>query len=159
MNIKRKPKSVKNIEIAKIHIGASKLGMKRPGDDSAYRDMLWSVARVRTSKDLDSTGRENVLKHLRGCGWNDTSPPGTRKAKSGNKQAGYIRFLWNSLAAGGHLDSVGEPALRAFVEHQSAPYHPQKVGYSAPEMLPTGVASRVIEHLKQWCERLKVPTR
>jgi hypothetical protein len=158
MNAVRKPKSTKAIEIAKIHIGATKLGLIKPGDKSVYLQMLWSVACVKTSKDLDASGRAKVLAHLRGCGWNDSSPPGTRKP-GGNKQAGYIRFLWSGLAAGGHLANTGEPALRAYVEHQSAPYHPQKVGYSAPELLPTGVASRVIEHLKQWCERLKVPTK
>jgi hypothetical protein len=42
-----KPKPVDLTELAKIHIAADQLGLNKHGDDSAYRDMLWSIARVR----------------------------------------------------------------------------------------------------------------
>ncbi|MGB1762984.1 gp16 family protein [Alloalcanivorax xenomutans] len=52
-------------ELAKIHIGRDQLGM----DDDTYRDMLWTVARVRSSSELDAWGRAKVLEHYRALGW------------------------------------------------------------------------------------------
>jgi phage gp16-like protein len=52
-------------DLAKIHIAIKDLGM----DDDAYRAMLWTVARVRSAKDLDAHGRSKVLHHLRSVGW------------------------------------------------------------------------------------------
>lgn len=156
MVAKRRQFSGRNIELAKIHMAAGALGLIRPGDDTAYRDMLWSVGRVRSSKDLDTGGRQRVLAHLVGCGWQDTSSP--QRRMSGTAQTAYIRFLWDGLKNAGQLKDSSEHALRAFVVHQSAPYHPQKAGYSAPELMPPRVAQRVIEHLKHWCKRTGVAT-
>ncbi len=47
-------------ELAAIHIARQQLGM----DDGTYRDMLWTVARVRSAADLDYAGRQRVLDHL-----------------------------------------------------------------------------------------------
>lgn len=156
MTAKRRPQSPRNIELAKIHMAAGALGLIKQGEDSAYRDMLWSLARVRSAKDLDTAGRQRVIKHLRSCGWVDTSP--TKRPATGNRQAGYIRHLWECLHRTGQLEDGTERALRVYVEHQTKPYHPQKVGYSAPELLPSRVAQRVIEHLKHWCKRTETPT-
>lgn len=54
----------RRIELAKIHLGAKQLGM----DDTTYRDMLWTVARVRSASLLDKFGRGMVIKHLARCG-------------------------------------------------------------------------------------------
>lgn len=62
-------------ELAKIHIAAKDLGMDR----EAYEAMLWTVGRVRSSKDLDAAGRARVLDHLKACGF---------KAKRGRPHAG-----------------------------------------------------------------------
>lgn len=149
----KKPKSGRNVELGKIHVAATQLHMIQPGDDSIYRDMLWSVARVRSAKDLDNTGRLRVLQHLKALGWVDPNPYVRRSAETGRPQVQKIRELWHALGAAGELHSPGDDGLRAFVRHQSAPYHPDKVGYDAPELLPAAVAQRVIEHLKQWCRR------
>lgn len=55
----------KNAELAKIHIAKKDLGL----DDDAYRTLLWTVARVRSAKDLDEYGRRAVLDHFRARGW------------------------------------------------------------------------------------------
>lgn len=144
----------RNIELGKIHMGAAALRLIQPGDDSAYRDMLWSVARVRSAKDLDNAGREKVLTHLRNSGWVDSKP--FVRGQGPKPQVQLIRKLWAALGKAGHLDSPTEPALRAFVKKQSAAYHPQKIGYDAPELLPPRVAQCVIEHLKRWCKRTGV---
>lgn len=52
-------------DLGKIHIAKKQLGM----DDETYRDMLFTIARVRSAKDLDAQGRQAVLKHLRACGF------------------------------------------------------------------------------------------
>lgn len=144
--------SGRSIELAKIHMAATALNMIQKGDDSTYRDMLWSVARVRSAKDLDDQGRERVLAHLRACGWVDTRPF-VRRRQTAKPQVGLIRHLWKALGDAGQLENPAESGLRAFVKHQSTSYHPQKVGYDAPELLPPRVAQRVIEHLKHWCRR------
>lgn len=55
----------RNAELAKIHCAKRDLAL----DDDAYRQMLWTVARVHSAKDLDEHGRRAVLNHLRSRGW------------------------------------------------------------------------------------------
>ncbi|MCC7484570.1 MAG: regulatory protein GemA [Burkholderiales bacterium] len=52
-------------DLATIHLGKKALGL----DDDAYRDMLWTVARVRSSADLNHEQRQAVIAHLRRCGF------------------------------------------------------------------------------------------
>ena len=146
----------RKIELAKIHMAAAFLNLIQKGDDSLYRDMLWSVARVRSAKDLDDAGRAKVLAHLRSNGWTDSKPQPQTPANGAKPQVQLIRKLWAALGSAGELEAPTEAALRAFVKNQSAPYHPQKIGYDAPELLPPKVAQRVIEHLKHWCRRTGV---
>lgn len=145
----------RNAELAKIHIAATFLHMIQPGDDSAYRDMLWCVARVKSAKDLDDAGRDRVLAHLRACGWVDPKPFVRRGRATAKPQVAKIRALWSALGDAGQLENPTDAGLRAYVRHQSAPYHPQRCGYDSPELLPPTVAQRVIEHLKHWCRRTK----
>lgn len=51
-------------DLAKIHLAKKQLGMS----DDAYRAMLWTAARVRSSSELDEHGRRSVIEHLRKCG-------------------------------------------------------------------------------------------
>jgi phage gp16-like protein len=57
----------RNVELAKIHIAKNQLAL----DDETYRNMLWTIARVRSAKDLTSDGRRRVLDHLRSRGFKD----------------------------------------------------------------------------------------
>lgn len=69
--------AVRKRELAKIHIGAKQLGMD-PQDaspESDYRRMLWTVARVRSARDLDAAGRRAVLDHLRALGFRPARRP------------------------------------------------------------------------------------
>lgn len=139
-----------------IHIAAQQLGLIRVHDDSAYRDMLWSVARVRSAGKLDTAGRDAVLRHLVHCGW---QRPGRKKSSRRypkGSQAALIRHLWTRLHQADAVQDNSDRALRAYVRKQSAPHHPQQVGWDDPALLPKPVAGAVIEHLKQWCERLEV---
>jgi phage gp16-like protein len=66
-----RPDTLRNRELAMIHIGAEQLGMdtKDKNPDSDYHTMLWTVARVRSAGDLDFTTRKRVLEHLRSRGF------------------------------------------------------------------------------------------
>lgn len=151
MKAARKFTPARNRELAMIHIAAERLHLIAPGDDSAYRQMLWSVGRVHSAKDLDQAGRDAVLRHLRACGWEDSRRrPSPYKKGS---QAALIRHLWTRLAQARVVEDGSDRALRAFVRAQSAPHDPNRRGWDDPRLLPRTVASAVIEHLKKWCAR------
>lgn len=65
-----RPAQPRSSALAQIHIAKKQLGL----DDDAYRAMLWGVARVRSSKDLDHAGRTAVLEHLKKCGFKSAPP-------------------------------------------------------------------------------------
>lgn len=64
-------------ELAKIHIAKKQLGL----DEDTYRDMLWTVARVRSSSELDHAGRKTVLDHLKARGFNSQTKPSVSNVK------------------------------------------------------------------------------
>ncbi len=61
-------------ELAKIHIGAKQLGLSKDDGDpengklSSYESMLWTVARVHSSADLDEFGRKKIIDYMIKCG-------------------------------------------------------------------------------------------
>ncbi len=58
-------RDARNAALAQIHIAKQQLAL----DDEAYRAMLWTIARVRSAKDLDDAGRRAVLAHLKARGF------------------------------------------------------------------------------------------
>lgn len=74
-------------ELAKIHLGAKQLGMDR----ETYEACLWTLARVRSARDLDAGGRAAVLDHLRACGFRPapaTTPRPGRPHNIGSEDRG-----------------------------------------------------------------------
>lgn len=63
--MKRYPTEQRRRDLAAIHAAKRDLGMA----DDAYRDILWTVGRVKSSADLDQAGRNRLLEHFRSCGW------------------------------------------------------------------------------------------
>ena len=55
----------RNRDLAAIHVGKKHLGL----DDATYRDMLFTIARVRSAAELDHAGRQAVLEHMRKRGF------------------------------------------------------------------------------------------
>lgn len=55
----------RNTDLAKIHIAKARLGMP----DDQYRDLLWTIGRVKSAKDLDWAGRQRLLDHFKACGF------------------------------------------------------------------------------------------
>ena len=67
-------------DLARIHIAKKALGL----DDSAYREIMFAVARVRSSAELDFTGRKRLIDHFIRCGWSGSKPA----AKAANSRVG-----------------------------------------------------------------------
>lgn len=83
----------KRREIAQIHIGRQYLGM----DDETYRAMLWTVARVRSSTELDHAGRKQVIDHLKALGWKPSFSSG-RPPVEGSKNKALLGKIEALLA-------------------------------------------------------------
>lgn len=128
---------IRKNELAQIHIAKAALQM----DDETYRAMLWTVARVRSAKDLDWTGRKRVLDHLVKCGWKNTNKlprdPVSRK----------VRSLWLSLRDSGAIQDSSERALRVFVKRTCR--------VERLEWLDGRQAETLIEALKAWLARVE----
>lgn len=134
----------KKREIKLIHVGWAQLAkLDSSLDDDAYRAMLWSVARVKSSTELDFAGRRKVLDHLEACGFKRTKPQPRKLAD--DPQSKKIRALWLELHAAGKVRNPSESALAAFVKRQT--------GRDALQWLNSREASAVIEELKKWLVR------
>lgn len=154
-----KPKSPRHMDLGRIHQGAAALGLIRDGDDSAYRDMLWTVARVRSARDLDAHGRGAVLRHLERCGWQQPRRPG--RGKSGyepGSQAALVRWLWAELFRAGHVTANTDQALRRYIA-QHAGLERRGVDELAPQHLDRREIDQVIRELKSWLKRPVAPDR
>lgn len=136
--------NTRNRELAQIHIAKKDLGL----DDETYRAVLFTVARVHSSADLDFHGRNAVLRHFKARGW--INKP-ARKAKisrplASDDQSRKIRALWLELHAAGAVADPSEAALASYVKRITT--------VDALQWLTTAQASRVIETLKKWLDRL-----
>ncbi len=68
-------------ELAAIHVAKKQLGL----DDGTYRDMLWTVGRVRSAGDLDHAGRQAVIEHMRRRGFMRVQPAAEPPRDHGKK--------------------------------------------------------------------------
>ena len=146
MNI-RMAKPANNLrtrELAQIHIAKKQLGL----DDDTYRAVLFTVGRVHSAADLDYHGRQAVLRHFKSRGWKNKP---ARKAKTSrplasDDQSKMIRGIWLELHAKGAVNDSSEAALASYVKRIT--------NVDALQWLTTAQASRVIETLKKWLDRL-----
>ena len=135
----KKP-DARNSELAQIHIAKKDLGL----DDETYRAMLFTIARVRSSGELDHAGRAKVLDHLKKCGWK----PKTSQMKSrpsDDPQINMCRALWLQLHTEGKVYNPKEEALQRYAQRQT------KV--ARLEWLNSKQMNTVIESLKKWLDR------
>lgn len=139
---KRNGTQLRNAELAQIHIARAQLGI----DEDTYRAILWTVARVKSAKELDWTGRKALLEHFRSKGWKPAPPKTAKAAKpvSGG-QEGMVRALWSELHA---ADKVRDPSDAALGSWLARNKWPQRV-----EWLNSWQLERAIEALKKWLER------
>lgn len=118
-------KDRRSTELAKIHLGAKQLGL----DDDAYRAMLWTVARVRSARDLDEGGRRAVLEHMKARGFK-TRRKG-RPTPSDDRGALLAKIDAQLAAAGRDRDYVERGMLRRML----GPEAPARLDWCTPEQL------------------------
>lgn len=134
----------RNNDLAMIHIAKKDLGL----DDDTYRSMLWTCARVHSSKDLDYAGRIAVLQHLKARGWKQKSPAKAKQKAplAREPQQKMIRGLWLELHLIGRVLDPSEQAISRFIKNQTK--------IDRIEWLSSTQASRLIEQLKSWLARV-----
>ncbi|TAM05608.1 MAG: regulatory protein GemA [Paraburkholderia sp.] len=125
-----------------IHVAKRDLNMH----DDSYRSVLRQIGGKASAADLTVPELEKVLEHLKRCGFKVRSSKGTRR-QADDAQSRMIRGLWLELAACGAVQNRAEEALAAFVKRMT--------GVDALDWLSSAQASRVIEHLKRWRDRMK----
>lgn len=133
-----------NAHLAKIHIAKKQLAM----DDDTYRAMLKSIAGVESSKDLSVPKAMKVLAHLERCGFK--AKPASKaktRALADDAQSKMIRGLWLELADMEIVRDRSEAALASFVKRMTK--------IDALQWLSSKQASQVIEHLKEWRDRVQ----
>lgn len=115
-------------ELAKIHLAAKQLGFDR----TTYEAMLWSIARVRSAKDLDEAGRRAVLEHLKARGF---KPKRKGRPAPANDRAPLI----------GKIDALLGDRPRAYAEgilkHMYGDTAPGRLEWANPEQLRKVVAA------------------
>lgn len=139
---RRNGTQLRNAELAQIHIARAQLGI----DEETYRAVLWTVARVKSAKDLDWTGRKKLLEHFRAKGWKPAPPKHAKAAKpvSGG-QEGMVRALWTDLHDAGKVRDPSDAALGAWLTRNRWP--------ERAEWLSSAQMTQAIEALKKWLAR------
>jgi len=132
-----------------IHVAKRDLAM----DDDTYRALLVTSTGHDSSSRLSSTELNQVLAHMKRRGFKvrhaTHKPKPARKpsrALAQSPQDKKIRALWLSLHKHGIVHDASEAALAAYVKRIS--------GIDALQWLDIDQASRVIETLKQWQDRI-----
>jgi len=135
-------------EIRLIHVAKRELAL----DDETYRAMLWSVARVKSSSELDWTGRKKVLDHMKARGFKikiGGNKPANRSADDKrDKRYGKARKLFSLLAEAGEVTHNTDTAFNAYIKRQTAMEHWR--------FLNGFQINTLIESLKTWCDRAGV---
>lgn len=119
-------------DLARIHIALKELGL----DDDTYRAVLRERYHTESAAELSEWQAADLLDLFRQKGW--------RPASFG--QRGLIQVLWHRLESAGAIGQPGPTAMAAFLEHAT--------GKNDPRRLTVREASRVIEMLKKWGERV-----
>ena len=120
-------------DLARIHIAKKELGL----DDATYRGVLWHRYHKESAANLSPREAADLIELFRQKGWRPVS----------FAQLGLIHVLWRKLGEAGALEHFEEGALASFVEHAT--------GKSDLGRLTVREASRVIETLKKWLERVE----
>ena len=137
--------ATRNNDLALIHIAKAQLGIP----DDQYRDMLFTIGRVRSSKDLDPAGRQRLIDHFKKCGWSMRPKAG---GKAPSEWAFVFRLTQSCQPLGkklfrlaqriGALQSPPLPVMpRAWAEAILAQMRGQRAAGGAPVAAPLEMAS------------------
>ncbi|WP_289115996.1 regulatory protein GemA [uncultured Psychrobacter sp.] len=138
----RTPNKPKLIQF--IHIAKSQLKL----DDATYRHMLTEQTGKDSCSKMSKSELVVVFEHLKSLGFKTTPAKSAGKvAQADDAQSRKIRSLWLTLHDLGAVRNASERALAKYVERQT--------GKSALQFISTEDASRVIETLKKWQQRVE----
>ncbi len=124
-----------------IHVAKRDLAL----DDETYRAVLLRIGGKESSSDLAIAKLQMVLEHLKRSGFKVRSNP-SKRPLADDAQSKMARGLWLQLANMGVVRNASEEALAAFVLRMT------KV--AALQWLSSDQASQLIEHLKEWRQRI-----
>ncbi|ERL56174.1 gp16 family protein [Psychrobacter aquaticus] len=142
MTNKRTPTVPKLIQI--IHIAKNQLDL----DEATYRHMLTEQTGKSSTKQMTKSELVTVFEHLKTKGFATKPAKSVGKLKQADDpQSKKIRSLWITLYELGAVRNSSELALAKYVERQT--------GKSALQFVNTTDASRIIESLKQWQQRVE----
>jgi phage gp16-like protein len=130
-------------DLAAIHVAKKALGW----DDDTYRDVMFAVVGVRSSAELDFTGRRRFLAHLADCQRREQQAAGGPKLHPAVKtelspKQRLMWSLWMRLADAGLVEHRTMTALMAFAKRQT--------GVDRLQWLQPAQTDLVIESLKKW---------
>lgn len=129
-------------DLAAIHIAKKALGW----DDDHYRDVMFVVCRVRSSGDLDFTGRKRFLAHLQACGWTGLAATSTgRPRRPWSAKQKLVWALWQQLADVKLVSDRTARGLNSWVKRQT--------GVDRLDWLNEPQLALVIESAKKWLDR------
>lgn len=129
-------------DLAAIHVAKKALAW----DDDTYRDILFTVCRVRSAGELDFAGRKRFLAHLRACQVQTgiKAPVAPEKTPWGPQQR-LLWALWQQLADAGLVNDRSRTALQAWATRQT--------GVARLEWLTSAQRDLVIDSAKRWLSR------
>jgi phage gp16-like protein len=130
--------------ITLIHVAKKDLGL----DEDTYRAVIEQTTGQQSLKELSIDQLNAVLNRLKASGFT-VKPKDQSLKQADDGQSRMIRHLWLLLHNAGEVRNPSELALAKYVEKQ--------VRVSALQFLSTDKASKVIERLKQWCDRKDIP--
>jgi len=126
-----------------IHVAKRDLAM----DDDTYRALLVSCTGQDTSTHLTDAELNKVLAHMKRRGFKVRHAAGkSKRPLAQSPQDKKIRALWLTLHKMGAVRDPSETALAAYIKRIT--------GVDALQWLDIQQASRVIETLKQWQDRI-----
>lgn len=129
-------------DLAAIHMAKMALAW----DDGMYRDIMFTVCRVRSSADMDFTGRKRFLEHLRKCQQQmGIAPRGDFKPAPWSPPLRALWSRWQQLADAGLVHERSRDALQAWVKRQT--------GVDRLEWLTTHQLDALLASAKLWLAR------
>jgi phage gp16-like protein len=129
-------------DLAAIHMAKAALGW----DDDMYRDIMFTVCRVRSSAQMDFTGRKRFLEHLRKCQQQmGLAPRGDFKPAPWSPPLRALWSRWQQLADAGLVHERSRDALQAWVKRQC--------GVDRLEWLTTHQLDALLASAKLWLAR------
>ena len=129
-------------KIGLVHVAKSQLGLCA----SAYKKMLFEIAGVQSSKQLDDVGFEALMVKFKQLGFESTwnkKQFGYRAGMATPNQVAYIRSLWEQFTQG----EGTEKGLNTWLGN--------KFGIAALRFLDKDTARKVVPALKKMADRKK----